>query len=171
VFAVAAGGAWVRAGAVPEAGVPAVVVASEPAPSLTFGTHDGTGGVAALLTVDAAGNVTSKGTISGVQTAGSVRLVAGTAYDGTVLPLPAGVDQATIDSGGLEVSVLVSPRLPDPVSAPSNDSVFLPAVCEIDADRRLVCWGRWLDVTAGTLTVEPGACDFLVVVGVPEGAS
>jgi hypothetical protein len=163
----AAGRVEVRAGADPEAGVPAVVVASQPAPSLTFGTHDGTGGVAALLTVDAAGNVTSKGTISGVQTAGSVRLVAGTAYDGTVLPLPAGVDQATIDSGGLEVSVLVTPRLPDPVSAPSTGSVFLPAVCHVDSDRRVECWGRWLDVSAGSLTVEPGACDFLMIVSVP----
>lgn len=165
----AAGRVEVRAGAAPAAGVPAVVVTSQPAASLVFGTHDGTGGLAALLTVDAAGNVTAKGTLSGVQTAGSVRLIAGTAYDGTVLPLPAGVDQATIDSGGLEVSVLVSPHLPDPVSAPSTDSVFLPAVCEIDADRRVECWGRWLDVSAGTLTVEPAACDFMMLVSVPGG--
>lgn len=166
----AAGRVEVRAGAAPASGVPAVVVASQPGPSLVFGTHDGTGGLAALLTVDAAGNVTAKGTLSGVQTAGSVRLVAGTAYDGTVLPLPAGVDQATIDSGGLEVSVLVTPHLPHPASAPAGADLFLPAVCEVDADRRISCWGRWLEVSTGTLTIEPGACDFLVVVGVPVGA-
>ncbi len=160
-----------RAGPSPAAGVPAVVLTAEPEPSLTFGKHDGTGGVAALLTVDSAGNVTAKGTLSGVQTAGSVRLVAGTAYDGTVLPLPAGVDQATVDSGGLEVALLLTPRLPDPAAAPTNTSLFIPAVCEADADRRVTCWGHWLGPTTGTTVVESGACDFLLVVTVPEGGT
>ena len=104
-----------------------------------------------MLTVDSSGNVTAKGTLSGVQTAGSVRLVAGTAFDGTVLPLPAGVDQATIDSGGLEVSVLVTPAPARPDLGADHRPVFLPVRCEVDADRRVSCKGR------GSLRAPPAA--------------
>jgi hypothetical protein len=159
----------IRAGATSASGTPALVVGSEPEASLTFGTHNGSGALAALLTVDSAGNVTAKGTLSGVQTAGSVRLVAGTAFDGTVLPLPAGVDQATIDSGGLELSILVTPRLPDPAAAPTAGQMFLPTRCEVDADRRVSCEGTWF--VPGTVggDDEAAACDFLVLVSVPGG--
>ena len=115
--------------------------------------------------------MTSKGTLSGVQTAGSVRLVAGTAFDGTVLPLPAGVDQATIDSGGLEVSVLGQRRAcPTPSAAPTAGR-FLPAVCEIDADRRVSCQGTWFRPGVAGGNDEAAACDFLVVVSVPGGGA
>jgi hypothetical protein len=157
----------IRAGATPVAGTPALVLGSQPDASLTFGTHDGSGALAALLSVDSAGNVTAKGTLSGVQTAGSVRLVAGTAFDGTVLPLPAGVDQATIDSGGLEVSILVTPRLPDPAAAPNPGQMFLPVRCDVDTDRRVACQGTWFRPGVGGGDGEAAACDFLVVVSVP----
>ena len=151
-------------------GTPALVVGSEPDASLTFGTHNGSGTIAPLLSVDSSGNVTAKGTLSGVQTAGSVRLVAGTAFDGTVLPLPAGVDQATIDSGGLELSILVTPHLPDLASAPNAGQMFLPTRCEVDADRRVACEGTWFTPGSAAADDEAAACDFLVLVSVPGGA-
>jgi hypothetical protein len=164
-----AGRLELRAGSAPSSGVPAVVVDAEAGGSLTFGTHDGTGGIAPLLHIDSSGNLTAKGALKGVQTAGTVRIVSGTASDGTVLPLPAGVDQATIDSGGLEVSILLTPMLPDPASRPNATSVFVPLVCEVDADRRVSCAGQWADVAAVTLPAAvPASCNYLVLVTVPE---
>jgi hypothetical protein len=156
----------VRARRAPEAGVPAVLLDSTPAAKLTFGTHDGTGGVAALMTVDSSGNLTVTGTLEGVQTAGSVRVVSGTASDGTVLPLPDGVDQAAVDAGGLQVSVLVSPHLPPPRAG----FLFVPSACEVDADRRVSATGDWLDLSNNAVASEAASCDFLVLVSVKGGA-
>lgn len=153
-----------RTRAAAEAGVPVVLLNSAPAASLTFGTHDGSGGVAPLLTVDASGNVTASGTLRGVQAAGTVRVVSGTASDGTVLPLPEGVDQAAVDSRALVVSVLVTPHLPPPRAG----LFFVPTVCEVDADRRVSATGSWVDVAASSVTAEAASCDFLVVVSVAE---
>jgi hypothetical protein len=158
----------VRAGEAPDAGVPAVVVDAASGGSLVYGRHDGTGGFAPLLSVDAAGNLTVPGTLSGKLAAGAVQLAGGVAYDGTVLPLPAGVDAATVDSGGVEVLVHVTPRLPDPVTNPG--AVFLPIECRVDAGRRVHCAGSWFH--AGT--VDPpaaAACDYLVLVTVPGGGA
>lgn len=157
----------VRARAAPDVGVPVLLLDSAPAASLTFGTHDGTGGVAPLLAVDSSGNLTVAGTLKGVQTAGSIRVVSGTASDGTVLPLPDGVDQAAVDAGALQVSVLVHPHLPPP----RTSAVFVPTVCEVDADLRVSATGDWVDLVANPVTVtnESASCDFLVLVSVPEG--
>ena len=95
----------------------------------------------------------------------------GTAFDGTVLPLPAGVDQATVDSGGLEVSILVTPRLPDPAAAPNAGQLFLPVRCEVDADRRVSCVGTWFQPGIAGGNDEAAACDFLVLVSVPGGGA
>lgn len=159
-----------RAGGVPARAVPALVVDAV-AGGLTFGTHDGSGAVTPLLEVDSAGNLTAKGVVKGAQTAGSVRVAAGTATDGTVLALPAGVDPATIDLGGLDVSVLLSPRLPPVSHAPNATSFFVPTVCEYDpADFRVTCRGRWIDAALDTRPNEvPMSCDYLVLVSVKDG--
>jgi hypothetical protein len=168
LVAAPAGRLELRAGSAPTAGVPAVVIDAGSG-GLSFGTHDGSGAVSPLLEVDSAGNLTAKGALKGVQTAGAVRVSAGTASDGTVLPLPAGVDQATVDSGGLEVSVLLTPQLPPLSGAPAN-SVFVPTVCAVDTDRRVSCRGRWVNPASATLGTEQTiSCDFLVLVSVPEG--
>ena len=150
-------------------GVPAAVVDSGEGGSFTFGLHSGTGGLKPLLSVDSSGNVVAQGTLKGVQTAGSVQVIAGTAFDGTVLPLPPGVDQAAVDSGGLEVSVLVTPRLPDPGSVAQR---FIPAVCRVDGDRRVHCWGtRFTPGGTAAGTDLPASCDYVVLVSVAEGGA
>jgi hypothetical protein len=159
----------VRARPTADSGVPAVVLDSANGPSLVFGTHTGTGTVAPLLTVDSAGNLEVEGAVKAKGTAGTVRLVGGTAFDGTVLPLPAGVDQATVDSGGLELVVHLSPRLPDPASAPTGSVLFVPTECRVDADRRVTCYGQWVDTVVG-ITSAAISCDFVVIAVVPGGA-
>ena len=94
-------------------------------------------------------------------------VVGGVAFDGTVLPLPAGVDQTTVDSGGLELVVHVSPRLPDLTSGPTGAVLFVPAECRVDADRRVTCWGQWITISG--LESAAASCDFLVIAAVPGG--
>jgi hypothetical protein len=160
----------VRAGESPDAGVPALVVDAAAGGSLVYGRHDGTGGFAPLLSVDAAGNLTVPGTLSGKLAAGTVLLAGGIASDGTVLPLPVGVDAGTVGSGGVEVLVHVTPRLPDPAGAPTAGAVFLPVECRVDADRRVHCAGRWF--AGATLDPPvPASCDYVVLVTVPEGSA
>jgi hypothetical protein len=159
-----------RGQAATDAGVPALVLGTEPVPSLVFGTHTGSGTVSPLLTVDASGNLELQGAVKAKGTAGSVRVVSGAAYDGTVLPLPAGVDQATVDSGGIELSISVTPHLPAPGSGPSTAVLFAPAECRVDADRRVVCWGTWIGPTLANQTTTAISCDYLVIAAVPGGA-
>jgi hypothetical protein len=161
-----AGRVEVRSRPAADAGVPALLLDADAGGSLVFGTHSGSGTVAPLFKVDSAGNLEVQGALKGKATAGTVRVVGGTAFDGTVLPLPAGVDQATVDSGGLELILQVTPRLP----APSVGAMFIPAECRVDADRRVHCWGRWLTPVGPAQSTAAAACDYLVVAAVPGGA-
>lgn len=154
------------------AGVPAVVVDAQDGGSLVFGLHDGTGAVTALMTVDASGNLAVAGTLSGVQTTGSVLVVSGSAFDGTVLPLPAGADLAAIEQGKVQVSVLLAPRSPEFEAAPTGTTRFLPAECRVDEERRLHCWGSWFNPAAPVaLQNVSSACDYLVLLSVPQGGA
>jgi hypothetical protein len=157
-----------RAKAAADAGVPALVLDSAGGPSLVFGTHTGTGTVAPLLKVDSAGNLELQGAVKAKGSSDTVRAVAGTAYDGTVLPLPAGVDQGTVDSGGLELLIHITPHLPQAGSGPAN-TIFIPAECVVDTDRRVSCWGNWLPTAGGTPTAASISCDYLVLAAVPGG--
>ena len=114
------------------------------------------------LTVDSSGNLTVPGTLHGVQSAGSVQVIAGTAFDGTVLPLPPGVSQEKVDSGALAVSIVVTPRLPVVTGAER----FIPAQCRVDGDRRLQCWGTLIALPGGTPKDVPGSAEYLVLVSV-----
>jgi len=147
------------------AGVSALAV--DNASGLVFGTHDGTGTITPLMSVDASGNLVVSGTLTGVLAAGSVRVIAGTASDGLVLPLPVGIDADAVDSGDVVLSVQLSPRLPDPAGAPAGADFFAPAQCRIDADRRVACWGSWVGLATNTLTPVPASCDYLIVATVP----
>jgi hypothetical protein len=147
------------------AGVPTVIVDAANGGSLVFGLHNGTGAVTPLVSVDSAGNLTASGTISGVQTAGTVRVVAGTASDGAVLPLPAGVDSAAVASGAVEVEVLVTPRYPQL----GTGVRYVPGECRVDTDRRVHCWGTTFTPGSAAAPVADvaGSCDYIVLVSVP----
>ncbi len=159
-----------RAGGQATAGTPATVVDTTDGGRFAFGLHTGAGTVDPLFTVDASGNLWVKGTLSGRQQAGSVRVASGVASDGVVLPLPAGVDQQSVDDGATVLSIVVSPRAPDPGSAPNAGDRFVSAVCRVDADRRVECWGSWFS-PSGAFTDASSACDYLVLATVPEGGA
>lgn len=156
-----------RAKGAPDSGVPAVVLDATPGPSLMFGIHTGTGSVSPLLTVDASGNLEVQGAVKAKGAAGKIQVVGGTASDGTVLPLPAGVDQATVDSGGIELFIMASPRVS--TSGPPGAIFFSPVECRVDADRRVSCWGIWIGPTFADRAVRANSCDYLVLAAVPGG--
>lgn len=160
-----AGRVEVRTMPTTDSGVTALAV--DAAAGLVFGTHDGTGAISPLMSVDASGNLTVAGTLSGVLSAGTIRLVAGTAFDGLVLPRPPSIAQEAIDAGAVVLSVHLTTRTPDPASAPGAADFFVPAECRIDADRRLSCWGHWVDLAASTTTASPASCDYLILATVP----
>jgi hypothetical protein len=145
------------------------VLDSTPGPSFVFGTHSGSGTVEPLLSVDAAGNLTVEGAVKAKGTAGKVQAIGGTASDGTVLPLPNDVDQAAVDSGGIELFTALSPHLPQPGSGPAAGSLFVPAECRIDNDRRVHSWGYWFSPGSAGTTVATISADFLVVAAVSGG--
>lgn len=159
-----AGRVELRPDAAVSAGLPAVVVDAGDG-SLVFGLHNGTGAVKPLMKVDSTGNLEVLGTVSAAQTAGTVRVLSGTAFDGAVLPLPRGVTQAEIDSGKYEVATLLTPRYP----STTNGMRFLPAECRVDEDRVLHCWGSVITIPGATAAAQiAAACDYLVVVTVVE---
>jgi hypothetical protein len=157
------------------AGVPAVVLDDQDGGSLVFGLHTGTGTIAPLMSVDTTGNLVVTGTVGGAQTSDSVLVSSGTAFDGTVLPLPAGADPAAIEAGSVQLSVLVSPRHPDVASAPHPPrDRFVVAECRVDEERRVRCWGTWFPPGGGgdgITTDVSSACDYLVLVSVPRGGA
>ena len=155
-------------------GVPALALDDQDGGSLVFGLHTGAGPVAPLMTVDASGNLTVTGTLAGAQTSGTVLVASGVAFDGTVLPLPAGADPAAVASGALQVSVMLKPRAPDFDSAPIPNQRFISAECRVDDDRRVHCWGTWFHPNPNGTdapTDTASACDYLVLVSVPKGGS
>lgn len=158
----------VRARGAADSGVPALLLDSAPGPSFVFGTHSGSGSVEPLLSVDAAGNLTVEGAVKAKGAAGKVQAIGGTASDGTVLPLPDDVDQAAVDSGGIELFTTLSPHLPQPGSGPSN-ALFLPTECRIDNNRRVHCWGYWIRPGSASTSVATISADFLVVAAVSGG--
>jgi hypothetical protein len=152
-------------------GVPAMVVDEADGGSLVFGLHSGSGAVKPLMTVDASGNLTVEGTVKGVLTSGAVLVVAGAAFDGTVLPLPDGVEPEDVDTGAVDIALHLTPRLPDPSGAPTPGQLFLPVECSVDDERRVTCRGEWFNPGIAGSNAASAACNYLVVVSVPQGGA
>lgn len=126
-------------------------------PELRFGTFKAPGQpIDPLLTIDAKGDLTTPGSLTGKRTGNSVQVQSGVASHGIVLPLPPGVTQAQVDAGSATVHVHVSPLI-DPADAPGIPGTDYAAVvqeCRVDADRRVHCRIRWLALTG---VLVPGA--------------
>jgi hypothetical protein len=143
----------------PGEGKPALVLSGSDAPTLVYGLYKGTGDVEPLMTVESNGNLTIAGSFSGRISAGSVLATSGSATDGMVLPLPAGVTPAEVADGRVSLHVYVTPRIP-----PSESGLTVPAEATADGERRVRCRLRSYDPGAGpAVTEQPGAVDFLVL--------
>lgn len=151
-------------------------------PELRFGAFKAAGQpIEALLTVNAKGDLTTPGSLTGRRTGNSVQVHSGIAGDGIVLPLPPGTTQAQVDDGSATVHVLVSPLI-DPADAPGppfNHAVLVQE-CWVDSDRRVHCRTCWVSLTAaippgGSLnsvaSAGPGAVSYLIAVATSEGGA
>jgi hypothetical protein len=148
----------------------AVIVDGANGGEMRFGLQDAAGGVVPLLTVDAKGNVTATGKISGAVSAGSVQVQSGVITDGAVLPLPPGVAPELVADGTVTLHVHLTPRFPGgQPPAPAADWVAVPQECRLDGpDRRVLCLFRWFQLSApGTFHDLPGICDYTVIASVP----
>jgi hypothetical protein len=148
---------------VAEEGQPALVLSGDDPPSMVFGLYQGSGTVAPLMTVAANGNLSIEGSFSGKLATGSVLATSGTATDGMLLPLPAGVKPDEVADGRVVLHVQVTPRVP----AMPDAAVYCPTEATVDGDRRVRCRLRFFHPDAsGTdprFTDRPGAVDFLVL--------
>lgn len=148
--------------------------------ALAFGTYKGAGRpIDPLFSVNARGDVTAKGALTGKRTGNSVQVESGIAADGMILPLPPGVTEEQVTAGEATVHVHIAP-LVDPAQAPdpAADFAVLVQECRVDADRRVHCRIAWASLPlganvggafAGTLVSGPGAVSFLVAVATSEG--
>lgn len=154
-----------------EAGKPALSIDEVDGGELRFGFLNDVGQVnPVLFTVKSNGDLTAVGKISGALASGSVYVQSGIITDGVVLPLPSGVTEADVGPGKAALHVQLSPRLAG-AAPPTATDVWIPYPhqCEVDADRRVRCLVRWIDLGAAppvNIIDMPGACDYTVIVSV-----
>jgi hypothetical protein len=140
-------------------GQPALVLSGDDPPSMVFGLYQGSGTVAPLMTVAANGDLSIEGSFSAKLATGSVLVTSGTATDGMLVPLPAGVTAEQVASGGVVLHIQVTPRVP----AVPDAAVYCPTEATVDSDRRVRCRLRFFEPGGAAFTERPGAVDFLVL--------
>ncbi len=109
---------------------------------LRFGAQNGSGKIVPVLTVTAAGDLTVAGKISGA-IGGGAQIQTGQAFDGMLLPLPAGI---TADSEGVTLQAQVTPHYGSPALptlAAGQYWQMTPLECRV-VDRRVYCRARWV---------------------------
>jgi hypothetical protein len=147
-------------------GQPVLTIGGDP-PMLTFGLYQGVSTVAPRLTVNAQGDVTATGTITGALTQGQIRVQSGSITHGLPIPLPEGITQDQVDRGVVILHMHLTPHTPQSVSG----TWYVPVECSVDASRQLTC--QVMIGTGSSLsgTVKPGTADYLIVATVASGAN
>jgi len=155
-----------------ESGKPAVLLDETDGGELKFGALNAAGVVVPVLTVKANGDIITPGSIQSKSTSGSVYVQSGIASDGVVLPLPTGVKPEDVGPGKGTLHIQVSLRtngVPPPNTA--DDWAAIPLECSVDADRRVSCRVRWVEVGGvGGFFDRPGVCDYVLLVAIPATA-
>ncbi len=142
-------------------GKPALVIDAGDDGALSFGQLDAKGAVTPVFSVDSKGDVTAAGKITSAVAAG-VHVASGVAFDGMLLPLPAGISQAQVDSGQAVLHVHVTPRYlgvsPEPAVLRNP---MTPLECRAEG-RRVFCRNLWEKTAGGTQSL-PGSCDYTLL--------
>jgi len=158
-----------RSAAATENGKPIVVVDEADGGKLQFGLQTN-GVVQPVFTVKASGDVAATGTITGKLTTGVVYVESGVAYDGMLVPLPAGITEDDVEAGQVVLHVSVTPRYPGSPK-PSGAGNWIPIVAEcLAVGRRVRCRYLWTKDLTVAPTYVNGACDYLVVAYVPASS-
>jgi len=140
---------------------------------LVFGKLGADGTITAkAFTVTAKGDVTATGQFKSVVQPGSTQVQSGIAFDGMILPLPAGVDATNVSAASVYMQVSFHyEALTGP--ATFGTPVAFPLQCTVDSTTRQVnCRLRWYDAAGwATPPVDlPAPCDYIVIVAVPAAS-
>ncbi len=142
-------------------GKPALVLDAGEDGTLSFGQLDAKGAVTPVFTVNGKGDVSAEGKITSAVAAG-VHVASGVAFDGMLLPLPAGVSEAQVSSGQAVLHAHVTPRYLG--RSPDNatlTNIMTPLECRTEG-RRVFCRVRWEKNGGGFVTL-PGSCDYTLL--------
>jgi len=151
-----------------QAGKPAMRMDETDGGLLQFGLLTDTGAITPLFSVNAKGDLTAEGTITGVTAAGALLVESGIVTDGMVLPLPPGVTEQQVADGDAVVHTHVALRFRQedaPTSSP-NDWGALPLESFVDADRRVHCRIRWFRLSDSSTQDGPASCHYTVLASV-----
>ena len=162
------GSLMLRTRAKSESGKPALVL-DDTDGELKFGLLNAAGVVTPVLTVKSNGDIITPGVVQSKSSSGAVYVQSGIATDGVVLPLPTGVKPEDVAPGKGTLHVQVSMRVEGLTQTnPAGDWVPVPLECSVDADRRVRCRIRWVQIAAAPNFEDlPGVCNYVVLVGIP----
>jgi hypothetical protein len=157
---------------------PGLAISEDGGGLLAFGPMTTTGEIGPVFSVNAKGDLKIAGKFTGAVTPGTVQVESGIVMDGLLVPLPPGITQEMLDDGKAIAHVQVTARHPAlvPTGVVAADWIACPVECRVDADRRVRCIHRWIELkvpgatgTAFKTLEAPGACDYVVLVNVPAG--
>ncbi|HLK05677.1 MAG TPA: hypothetical protein VKT53_14660 [Candidatus Acidoferrum sp.] len=140
---------------------------------LIFGKQNPDGSITQVLTVTSKGDIIAAGKFTGAVTPGSVQVQSGIASDGMTIPLPIGIDPASVDAGKVTLSIHVTPHFQQPVG-PSGGTYFpVPYECYVDDNRQIHCRLQWWKSTLNLADVQilPALCDYTVIAAVAASGS
>ncbi|MDJ0653700.1 MAG: hypothetical protein QNJ40_06090 [Xanthomonadales bacterium] len=156
----------VRTAAKGENGTPVMELDRATDGEMRFGLQNSSGNVVPVFSVNGKGDLTVTGKITGA-ISGGAQIQTGSTFDGALLSLPPGIEQAQVDRGEVLVQAHVTPRygvaaLPPPATA-GEQWLMTPIECRVE-DRRVYCRVRWA-VTGGPEPplVLPGVCDYTLM--------
>jgi hypothetical protein len=145
---------------------PALVLDGDDGGEMRFGLQDARGDIVTVFKVNAAGDLTLSGVITGPFGKTNVWVDSGTISDGMTIPLPPGVTQDKVDAGQIVLHITVTPRRIAELRPPNQATgvyVKEPFECRVDG-RRVFVRERWFDTGAMTApTTIPAACDYVIV--------
>jgi hypothetical protein len=140
---------------------------------LVFGKQNPDGSIAQVLTISSKGDITAAGKVTGAVTPGSVQVQSGIASDGMTLPLPIGIDPASVDAGKVTLFIHVTPHYEQPMG-PTGGAYFpVPYECRVDDQRQIHCRLQWFDSNSITTSPQilPALCDYTVIASVAASGS
>jgi hypothetical protein len=141
---------------------------------LVFGKQNPDGTITKVLTISSKGDITADGKVTGAVTPGSMQVQSGIAADGMTLPLPIGIDLASVKAGKVTLFIQVTPRI-DPLQAPTSGGPYLqlPYECYVDDAYQVHSRAQWWNGTAAVsaLPLFPALCDYTVIASVAASGS
>jgi hypothetical protein len=159
------GGLTLRSAEIGEVGKPAVEIVGDDGGMLRFGLQNKDGKIVPVFSVSATGDLFVAGQISGAIVQGT-QYQSGSAFDGTILPLPPGITEDNVTDGNVTLHCHVTPRYgvpPLPPLVAPHRWLMNPIECRVDAERRVLCRVRWTRSDTGASEDHPGQCDYTLI--------